>query len=156
MLVSYACVTAGEERPLSICYHPHAFDAQRFAEAMKSSSSIDVVALTECELEQPSFGWSIDGTSDGDIISRREPSGGSLVENVRAALAWMDEALDRTPDHAEAEELLAHVSEHGGRLVDYEMYVGYLMPDEISRVSALLATMTFANPWVERDRQVLL
>jgi hypothetical protein len=110
--------------------------------------------LDECLLERLDFGWSLDGTGDGDIISRRAPSGGSLVENVRAALG----NLDPTPANIKAEKLLAYASENGGNLVDHdhEHDVGYLMPDEISRLSTLLAAMTFADPWEEGDRQLLL
>jgi hypothetical protein len=143
---------------VSICYHPHAFDAQHFAaQADTCRTTLDLImALMDYSVDDPCIGWSIDGTPEGDLISRRVHSDRgsvSLVENVRSAF----DPTSPVAGHAEAIRLLGHVSEFDGRLVDEEPFVGYLMPDEIRRVSALLAQIPFpGDPGQEHDLVLLL
>jgi hypothetical protein len=145
-------------RFMSICYHLHAFDAQRFAdEVAKCSETIDICMLLEdCEVDEPYFGWSIDGTPDADFIGERvHPVRGSvsLVENVRSEL----DSTHVVPERTETSVLLGYVSEVDGRLAEEEPYVGYLMPDEIRRASMLLAKITLADDaGQDRDRLLLL
>jgi hypothetical protein len=143
---------------VSICYHPHAYDAQRFgAQSAGCSTALELLMeLADCTVDDPKFGWSIDGTIEGDIIGVRvhlDRGSVSMVENVRSAL----DPAGPVAGHAEAFELLGHVSEFDGRLVEEDFAVGYLMPDEIRRVSAILAEVAFpSSPGPEDDRLLLL
>jgi hypothetical protein len=143
---------------VSICYHPHAYDAQRFgAQSAGCSTALDLfVELADCTVDDPKFGWSIDGTPEGDIVGTRvHPDRGSvsMVEYVRSAL----DPAGPVEGHAEARRLLGYVSEVDGRLVEEEFLVGYLLPDEIRRVSTLLAEVSFpGSPGQDEDRLLLL
>ena len=142
---------------MAIFYHPSAFDARRFTAGLGRCRGDQEVCdlLEECEVDEPAFGWSIDGTSEGDIISnRRHPIRNvSLIDNVRYGLG----SADSPRDHVEAARLLGHVSEEDGRLVSIEPFLGYLMPEEIARTAALLAGITLPNDTgQDRDRLLLL
>lgn len=146
---------------MSICHHPHAFDAGRFAAELAAAdcaTTLDVVmVLMDCALDEPDFDWSLDGTEDGNIISGRvNPLQwiGSIVDNVRLGLRTDGTA----PGHVEASTLLGHVSVADGRLIEEEPFVGYLMPDEIRRASELLADIALddAGSGSDSDRLLLL
>jgi hypothetical protein len=139
---------------VSICYHPHAFDAERFAVEVGTCTTVmDLIeALAICAVHDPHFGWSLDEAVEDDIIGGRvHPDQGtvSLVENVRSALDPVGQA--------EAVRLLGHVSEFDGRLVAVDTFAGYLMPDEIRRVSTLLDEVPFSgSAGQDEDRRLLL
>lgn len=143
---------------MSICYHPHAYDAQRFdAQRAGCSTVLDLfVELADCTVNDPKFGWSIDGTIEGDIIGARvHPDLGSMsmVEYVRSAF----DPPGPVAGQAEVVELLGHISEFDGRLISEQFLVGYLLPDEIRRVSSLLTELPFPGDLAQdSDRQLLL
>lgn len=124
---------------------------------MCSTAAAHVMKLIDCTVDEPDLGWSIDGTIEGDIISRRvRPDGDSvsLVEHVRSAL----DPTGSVADQVESFTLLRYVSEFDGeRRVEEGYIVGYLMPDEIRRAFILLSEVRFpGNPGQERDRLLLL
>lgn len=144
---------------MSICYHPHAFDAQRFgAQSDTCSTDLDLVTeLTDCTVRDSEFERSIDGALESEIFSARvHPDRGSvsLVENVRSAL----DPTSPVAGHAEAFGLLGYASEFDGRRQAADLYVvGYLMPEEIRRVSTLLAEVPYpGSPGQDEDRLLLL
>ena len=143
---------------VSTCYHPHAYDAQRFdTQKAACSTVLDLfVELADCTVDDPPFGWSLDGTPEGDIVGARvHPDRGSIsmVEYVRSAF----DPAGPGSGPAEVFRLLGHISEFDGRLISEQFLVGYLLPDEIRRVSTLLTELPFpGDPAQDSDRQLLL
>ncbi len=149
---------------MSVCYHPHAFDAESFAAALEEAvdptpEEVETL-LAERLTKEPHFGWSIDGTEDGDIIGCRVPDDGdsvSLVEHVRLGLSG-----STLPPYVEVHTLLGHVSEYAGRLIEdpslesSTSVLGYLLPHEIARAAALLRDASLEDAAQERDRLLLL
>lgn len=134
---------------MAVSFQPHAFAADPFASDL--AAGVDVVqALVARTVDEPAFDWSLDGTDDGEIICERVDDRGvplgSLVDVVRAQL----------DPSGETATLLAFVSASDGRLTPRAPYVGFLLPEEISRAATLLGSTVLDDPDAERDRRLLL
>ena len=133
---------------MAVSFQPHAFASGPFERDL--AAGVDVVAsLVRSTLGEPAFDWSLDGTDDAEIICERVDdrgeSRGSLVDVVCAQ-------LDRSSETA---RLLALVSANG-RLAERPPYLGFLLPDEIRRVTTLLGGTVLDDTDAERDRRLLL
>ena len=142
---------------MSRCYHPHAFDSDAFeARTSEANGSAELSeALMEAKLDEPDFGWSLDGTPDNDLIATRVGPGGHVLGSVVDAVRAGARAAKTVPCE-KAARLLAHASNDDGRLIDEEPFVGYLLRREIEEIDRLLRDVRFGPRWAESDRVLLL
>ena len=139
---------------MSVCFHPHLFDSERFLAEEGGCESTDEKAmlLVDCFTEEVDFGWSLDGTEETDLIAGRiHPETkdylGGMVDAVRAGLPGK---------RSKASKLLARASCLEGPLSETEPAFGYLTREEVSALASELEGVGLRVRGLEADRVLLL
>ena len=140
---------------MSVCFHPHLLDAERF-EALTADAADDddddarAMALMDCFVDDDALQAALGDDASDVFAGRYHPETkdylGGVVDAVLAAL----------PKRSKAAKVLRHASCLEGRFSDVEPALGYLEPAEVEAVASELAKASFAVRGLEADRLLLL
>jgi hypothetical protein len=138
---------------MSVCFHPHLFDAEKFHASLEDDACDDATAMALID----SFDAAsvLDGVltaeERSDVFAGRcHPESrdylGGVVDAVRAGLARRSKAA----------RLLAHASCLEGRFSDVEPAMGYLEPREVDELATELEKVRLEVGGLEADRLLLM
>jgi hypothetical protein len=137
---------------MSVCFHPHLFDAERFAELSAAAEDDDerAMALASCFIDGVDLESALGKDASDVFAGRYHPESrdylGGVVDAVRAGV----------PKKSKAARLLKHASCLEGRFADIEPAMGYLEPKEVVVLAEELAKLTFPVRGLEADRVLLV
>lgn len=137
---------------MSVCFHPHLFDGERFAELSADAEDDDMKAmvLIDCFVDEADLEAALGEDAHDVFAGRYHPETrdylGGVADAVRAGV----------PKKSKAAKLLAHASCLDGRFADVEPALGYLSPAEVELLASELVKMSFPVRGLEADRVLLL
>lgn len=137
---------------MSVCFHPHLFDAARFAELEADAEDDDerAMALASCFVDEVDLESALSDDASDVFAGRYHPESrdylGGVVDAVRAGV----------PKRSKAARLLKHASCLEGRFADVEPAMGYLEPDEVAELAGELAKLKLPVRGLEADRVLLV
>lgn len=138
---------------MSVCFHPHLFDAQKFHAAVEHGDDDEAkaMALVASFGDESELDAALTEEEQLDVFpGRYHPDGGQylggVVDAVRAGL----------PPRSKAARLLEQASCCEGRFSDVEPALGYLEPREVVELANELEKVTLKVRGLEADRRLLM